>query len=96
LTALYGFCSGGYVSLPAVVVITITKDMRYLGTRMGMCFAITSIALLVGIPIGGAFLYSSGSYLGVQIFCGSCLFLSAGWLAALRFYQTGFVLRGKT
>lgn len=96
LTILYGFCSGGYVSLPAVVVMTITKDMRYLGTRLGMCFAITSIALLVGIPIGGAFLNSSSGYLGVQIFCGTCLLFSACWLAALRFYRTGFVLLGKT
>jgi predicted MFS family arabinose efflux permease len=87
LSTLYGFFSGGFVSLPPVVMMTITKDLRNFGTRLGMCFSLTSFALLVGTPIGGAILGNSQRYLGVQLFCASCL-LSCGlilsWLRGIR------------
>ncbi|KAK4070655.1 hypothetical protein Trihar35433_5122 [Trichoderma harzianum] len=73
LSIFYGFFSGGFVSLPPVIMTALTKDLRDLGTRLGMFFAVVSLALLVGTPIGGAILTGSNSYLGVQIFCGSCL-----------------------
>jgi MFS family permease len=96
LSALYGFFSGGFVSLPPVVIMTITKDFRKFGTRLGMCFALTSISLLVGTPIGGAILNSTGSYLGVQMFCGSCLASCAMILFSLRFLRSGPKLIYKT
>ncbi|KAI9931613.1 hypothetical protein ASPWEDRAFT_389341 [Aspergillus wentii DTO 134E9] len=89
LTALYGFWSGGFVSLPPVVMATMTKDIRDLGTRLGQVFAITSIALLVGTPIGGAILSSTGSYLGVQLFTACCLISSGMLFASVRFLRSG-------
>ncbi|KKK22711.1 hypothetical protein P175DRAFT_0508052 [Aspergillus ochraceoroseus IBT 24754] len=89
LSVLYGIFSGGFVSLPPVVMITLTKDLRDLGTRLGMLFGIISIALLVGTPIGGAILSSSHNFLGLQLFTGCCLVVSAGLMFVLRFSRTG-------
>ena len=95
LAILYGLCSGGFVSLPPVVMASMTKDIRDLGTRLGMVFGVTSFALLVGTPIGGAILHSSHGYLGVQLFTACCLATSAILMAILRVMRTGFVFRAR-
>jgi MFS family permease len=89
LAILYGFCSGGFVSLPPVVMVSLTKDIRDLGTRLGMVFAVTSIALLIGTPIGGAILSKTHEYLGLQLFTACCLMMSAILMASLRLVRTG-------
>ncbi|KAJ5688646.1 MFS-type transporter dbaD [Penicillium macrosclerotiorum] len=89
LTILYGFFSGGFVSLPPVVMASMTPDVRDLGTRLGMVFAITSIGLLIGTPIGGAILADTNNYLGVQLFTACCLIASAALMASLRFVRSG-------
>jgi MFS family permease len=89
LSALYGFFSGGFVSLPPVVMMVITPDLRNLGTRLGMLFGIISIALLIGTPIGGAISGTDHRFLGVQLFCGACLLSSAVLLMLLRVLRTG-------
>jgi predicted MFS family arabinose efflux permease len=96
LSALYGFFSGGFVSMPPVVMMTITKDLRDFGTRLGMCFSICSFALLIGTPIGGSILSDTGSYLGVKAFCGSCLALCAVILACVRTMRVGLNLKART
>ncbi|KAL4881342.1 major facilitator superfamily domain-containing protein [Aspergillus karnatakaensis] len=92
LSVLYGVFSGGFVSLPPVVMASLTKDMRELGTRMGMVFAITSIGLLIGTPIGGAILNSSNEYLGVQLFTGCCITVSVAIFLGVRLSRTGLKL----
>jgi predicted MFS family arabinose efflux permease len=92
LSALYGFFSGGFVSLVPVGVINISRDHHNIGARLGMCFAIESVGLLVGTPIGGAILSNTGSYLGVQMFCGSCLAFCTVLFVAIRFLQSGMRL----
>ncbi|GIK02396.1 hypothetical protein Aspvir_006449 [Aspergillus viridinutans] len=89
LAVLYGLCSGGFVSLPPVVMVTLTKDIRDLGTRLGMVFATTSIGLLIGTPIGGAIMSDTHKYLGVQLFTACCLITAGAILGALRFSRTG-------
>lgn len=89
LSLLYGFCSGGFVSLPPVVMMVITKDLRSLGTRLGMFFALVSVALLVGTPIGGAILSNTNSYLGLQLFCGACLTSCAVITLFIRLLRSG-------
>ena len=84
LAVLYGLCSGGFVSLPPVVMAYMTKDVRELGTRLGMVFAVTSVGLLIGTPIGGAIVNSSGSYLGVQLFAACCLIAAASGFVIMR------------
>jgi MFS family permease len=89
LAFLYGFFSGGFVSLPPVVMAVITKDMRSFGTRLGMFFAICSVALLIGTPIGGAILNDTNSYLGVQLFSGACLAACAALVLTIRIMRSG-------
>ncbi|KAJ6101936.1 hypothetical protein N7486_004363 [Penicillium sp. IBT 16267x] len=96
LSVFYGFFSGGFVSLPPVVMAYMTPDVRNLGTRLGQVFAITSFGLLIGTPIGGAILSSTGSYFGVQLFTACCLISSAVLMAALRFVRSGPHLISKT
>jgi MFS family permease len=96
LAVLYGLSSGGFVSLPPVVMASMTPDLRDLGTRLGMMFAVTSIGILIGTPIGGAILANTNKYLGVQLFTACCLVASAGLILALRFLQSGPKLRCKT
>lgn len=96
LSALYGFFSGGFVSLIAVVMMEITADIRKLGTRLGMCFALESIGLLIGTPTGGTIISRTGSYLGVQLFCGSCLAACAVILLTIRLLRSGPTLMYKT
>ncbi|KAJ5483894.1 MFS-type transporter dbaD [Penicillium diatomitis] len=95
LAVLYGFFSGGFVSLPPVVMASMTPDIRDLGTRLGMVFAVTSIGLLVGTPIGGAIMSTTHEYLGVQLFTACCLVVSAGLMATLRFVRSGPTLMKK-
>lgn len=96
LSALYGFFSGAFVSLIAVVMMEITQDIRKLGTRLGMCFGLESIGLLIGTPIGGTIISRTGSYLGVQLFCGSCLAACAAILLSVRLLRSGPKLMYKT
>ncbi|KAE8352069.1 MFS general substrate transporter [Aspergillus coremiiformis] len=96
LAILYGLTSGGFVSLPPVVMASMTKDIRDLGTRLGMVFSTTSIGLLIGTPIGGAILDRTHDYLGVQLFTACSLITAAAIFAALRLSRTGFNLAVKT
>ncbi|CAG8077375.1 unnamed protein product [Penicillium salamii] len=95
LSVFYGFFSGGFVSLPPVVMASMTPDVRNLGTRMGMLFAIVSIGLLIGTPIGGAILNSTNEFVGVQLFTACCLITSAVLMTVVRLLRTGPKLRVK-
>ncbi|KAF4851710.1 MFS transporter asaE [Colletotrichum siamense] len=53
-SVVYGFVSGGMVSLPPATIANLTDDMADYGTRMGMGYTIASIGALIGNPIGGA------------------------------------------
>jgi hypothetical protein len=77
-------------------MMEITPDIRKLGTRLGMCFALESIGLLIGTPIGGTIISRTGLYLGVQLFCGSCLAACAVILSAIRLLRSGPALMYKT
>ncbi|KAL7922894.1 putative MFS monocarboxylate transporter [Trichoderma austrokoningii] len=77
VTAILAFCWIAVHSTAGIIVLTllyggfpVNSDLRDLGTRLGMMFAVLSVALLLGTPIGGAILSGSGSYAGVQVFCG--------------------------
>lgn len=95
LAVFYGFFSGGFVSLPPVVMAYMTPDVRDLGTRMGQMFAVVSIGLLIGTPIGGAILNNTGGYLGVQLFTACCLISAASIMAGVRFVRSGSQLIAK-
>ncbi|KAJ5579586.1 MFS general substrate transporter [Penicillium hispanicum] len=83
-SVIYGFFSGSVVTLAPVVLASITDDMSILGTRLGFVAVLKGIGSLIGPPIAGAILGSSGSYLGVQLFTGLAMSLTAIFAAHLR------------
>ncbi|KAF7561630.1 hypothetical protein G7046_g2527 [Stylonectria norvegica] len=80
----YGFASGGIISMPAVVLASLTTDMSLFGTRLGMASVLNAFGSLCGTPIAGAILESTNSYLGVQLFCGLAIVATTLLLFALR------------
>ncbi|KAL7908490.1 putative MFS monocarboxylate transporter [Trichoderma velutinum] len=89
LAIFYGFFSGGMVSLSSVVVANITTNKRDMGTRLGQIFAVTSIGVLVGTPIGGSLLNTTEQYLAVQLFTGCSRIASASLVASVRVVCSG-------
>jgi MFS family permease len=81
---LYGFFSGTFVSLPPTTVVTLSPNLGVVGTRMGMSFCFAGFGLLVGNPVAGAIL-KSGSWVGVQAFCGGTVALAAACCVVARF-----------
>ncbi|KIA75822.1 hypothetical protein HK57_00436 [Aspergillus ustus] len=59
--ALYGFFSGSLVSLSGPVLVRLSPHPGVIGTRMGMCFTLLGIALLIGTPVSGAILDGHGA-----------------------------------
>ena len=55
---LYGFTSGGFVSVIGPVAATFAKNINEVGTRMGFLTFVSSFAMLTGSPISGAVLHS--------------------------------------
>ncbi|KAK7743506.1 hypothetical protein SLS53_004040 [Cytospora paraplurivora] len=64
---LYGGFSGGIVSVTPSAILSLSPNIGNVGTRMGMTFTLTGIAILVGTPIAGAILggFSETEWLGV-------------------------------
>jgi len=86
---LYGFFSGAFVSLPPTALVGLSPHLRVIGTRMGMSFAISALGLLVGTPVSGAILKSTGHFLGPQLLAGSTILLAAACIVASRLYKVG-------
>lgn len=87
--ALYGFFSGSFVSLTPSILFTLSPNRGVLGTRMGMCFAVMGIALLIGTPIAGAIL-DGGGYPAVWIYGGVLTTVGGGLLMVSRGFKVGW------
>ncbi|TEA12153.1 MFS transporter asaE [Colletotrichum sidae] len=84
-TALYGIATGAIQSLMPAGLGTLTADPRKQGTRMGMTFTIISFAVLIGQPMAGAIISANGgSYVGAQVYAGTCLLAGMCFLVAAR------------
>lgn len=95
-SALYGLCSGTYVSLPPATVATLTRDLHHVGTRLGMCFMCGAFGILIGNPIAGTLVNPEAkSFWKAQVFCGVLVFGAVSALVAARFTKTGMVLMTK-
>ncbi|KAJ3925839.1 MAG: MFS general substrate transporter [Lentinula lateritia] len=53
---LYGFFSGGFISLLAPVIASLARDESEMGIRLGLAYFIGSFGILAGNPIAGALL----------------------------------------
>jgi MFS family permease len=91
VSLLYGFFSGVYVALPPVCFVRLTADKSKVGTRIGMGFAFTSVAVLTGGPGGGGVLGTNVPDLhwrSLWIYGGVCSIIGGVMLLALRIYLT--------
>ncbi|KAM0277433.1 hypothetical protein ACHAQH_005797 [Verticillium albo-atrum] len=90
---LFGFSSGGFISLGPALVAQIS-DIRQIGIRTGTAFAVQSFGALTGSPIAGAIVAAQGGeYLGLQLFCGMTMVASTCFLLAARYRLAGFDLK---
>jgi predicted MFS family arabinose efflux permease len=53
-SALYGFISGPFASLPIVIINGVTSDKSLIATRFGITCAFIGLAVLIGEPVAGA------------------------------------------
>jgi MFS family permease len=70
-SGVYGFTTGAFVSLGPALIAQIS-DIKEIGVRTGAMYAVVSIGVLTGSPIGGALLSSRG-WLGMEVFSGVVL-----------------------
>ncbi|KAI1114021.1 monocarboxylate permease-like protein [Nemania sp. NC0429] len=88
--ALYGFTSGGFISLTPAVIAQIS-DLREIGARSGVTLFIGSLGALTGSPLAGAILNAQhGEYLGLKIFNGLTILVGALFLLGARAVQVKF------
>lgn len=93
--ALFGFFSGAYISLGPATVAEISPPEEF-GYRIGLLFAVASIAGLVTNPIVGAIVQREhGSFIGLKVFAG--VFCLVGTLVSFgaRLSKTGLRLAVK-
>lgn len=94
-TAAFGLASGAIQSLIPTTIASITKRLDTVGTRLGMCFSVLSIASLTGPPVGGALQSSSGSYIGPQVWAAVSTLVGSLLLVFSRTLRTGGKLKAK-
>ncbi|KAF7558189.1 hypothetical protein G7Z17_g122 [Cylindrodendrum hubeiense] len=92
--ALFGFCSGAYVSLIAPLVAQISP-MQEIGFRTGIVFFISSIGGLTTNPINGAIMDGPSGLRGIKIFAGVFCFVGTMFIMAARVHRMGWDLKAK-
>ena len=85
---LYGFVSGGFVSLGGPVVFSLTDDLQIMGTCLGMITGACGLGLLIGNPIAGVIL-QRGSWTGLQVWNGTLLLVAGVILLGSRIGRYG-------
>ncbi|KAJ4358472.1 uncharacterized protein N0V89_003055 [Didymosphaeria variabile] len=86
--ALYGFASGGFVSLAPAQIAKIS-NVQEIGVRTGVLFSCVSFAGLVGNPIAGALVDGTG-FDKVNIFAGVVMLAGAVLFVITRMVVTGW------
>lgn len=90
--AIYGFTSGGFISLSPAVIAQIS-DLREIGARSGVLLFVGSLGALTGSPLAGAILTAQGGdYLGLKIFNGLTILVGALFVFLARTVQVKFRL----
>ncbi|KAF9240049.1 MFS general substrate transporter [Melanogaster broomeanus] len=59
---LYGFFSGGFISIITPAIASFSRDINEIGTRIGFSSFLIGFALLTGTPIAGALVQVDGQY----------------------------------
>lgn len=88
---LFGFFSGAYVSLIALLVIQISP-MEEIGFRTGIVLFVTAISGLTTNPINGAIVDSAGGWTGLKIFSGVFCIAGTTFVLVVRIRRVGWKL----
>lgn len=89
-----GVFNAGIQALFPVVLTSLTDDPKKMGIRSGMGFTTAGFAVLIGPPIAGALVERmNGSYVGLQVFGGAVMVLSAGFQIAARVAKVGWQVK---
>lgn len=92
----YGIMVAALQCLLPPTVAALTSDMRVIGTRLGMVFAIMGFAALTGPPIGGAIQQTQGgSYLGAQAWSATSSLITGVLLTLARMSKANWKLKAK-
>ncbi|OGM50534.1 hypothetical protein ABOM_000884 [Aspergillus bombycis] len=91
ICALYGFFSGSLVSLMGPILVMLSPHRGVTGTRMGMCFTLLGVALLIGTPIAGSILSSHGANM-VWVYSGVLTLSGGAIIGAARFSLASAIL----
>ncbi|CRG86526.1 Monocarboxylate transporter 13 [Talaromyces islandicus] len=71
---LYGFTSGGVVSLPVSTIASFTNHLGQVGTWMGMAFCFNGLGFLIGNPIAGTLINTEkDDYVRAIVFAGATI-----------------------
>lgn len=97
VSSLYGFISGGMVSLPPAMIANLTIEKEEYGTRIGVGCTIAAFGALIGNPIAGALQVGSRSskqsvqehYQGTWFFAGSMMMLCTVLIVIVRLLTSG-------
>lgn len=83
---LYGFFSGGFISLITPAAASFSRDLNEIGTRIGITSFVISFALLTGNPIAGALVQVNHSYIWYRplVFASVVVLAGAACLTASR------------
>ncbi|KAK9466992.1 major facilitator superfamily domain-containing protein [Lipomyces arxii] len=88
----YGFSSGTFISLGPACCAQIS-EVKDIGTRVGLMFAVGSIGSLTGIPICGAIIGDGTSrqrWLGTMAFAGAMILIGSFFTGLGRVKKVGF------
>ncbi|KAL8709928.1 MAG: hypothetical protein Q9220_005378 [cf. Caloplaca sp. 1 TL-2023] len=87
-SVFYGFFTGSVLALPPTVLVALSPDIRFAGTRIGMAFGVASFGVLIGNPIAGTILdIPKGKFLGAQIFGATIMIVGSGFALLSRWMQ---------
>jgi predicted MFS family arabinose efflux permease len=89
---LYGFFSGGFVSLPPTVLVTLSPNLNVVGTRMGMSFAMNGLGLLIGTPVAGQLVANTG-FVSAISFCGALVAFANLLFIGVRVIKVGLKIK---
>lgn len=93
---IYGLLAASLQCLLPPTVAALTSDLRVIGTRLGMVFAVMGFAALTGPPIGGAIQQAQdGQYNGAQAWSAASTVVAAVFFTIARMARSEWKLRAK-
>lgn len=72
-----------------MTVVLLSPTLDVVGARIGQCTLLFACGILIGQPVAGQILSSTGDYLGTQASCATAVTLCMGGLLSARLTKAG-------